>query len=122
MRVGYDRAMTWEMLRRRHHPRGAHALHRRDRKPRDDLRIAVIGAVTNHFADAMIEIDARREAQVDAYGAQLGSQDPASLPSEPAARLGIEVVRMADRPLWRQLGEPVAEPLHAAAFVVDRHE
>ena len=57
------------MLRRRHHARGAHALHRGNREPGDDLGIAVIGTVTDDFADAVVEVDARGEAQVDAYGA-----------------------------------------------------
>ena len=40
----------------------------------DDARIAVEGAVADHAAAAVVEVEHRREAEVDAAGAQLGAE------------------------------------------------
>ena len=122
MRIGDDRAVAGEMLGGRRHAGGAHALHAGDGEARDGLRVAVIGAVADHLAHAVVEVDAGREAQVDADRAQLGGEQPAALPGQATAGFGIEVVDVADRALRRQHGEPAAEALHAAALVVHRHE
>ena len=82
----------------------------------------MVRAIPDHLADAVVEVDTRRKAQIDACCPQLGGQQPPALPRELTPRLGIEVVSVTDGALWRQLGEPAAKALHATAFVIDRDE
>ena len=74
MAVGADEAVAGEVLAAVVHARLQQALHQAAREHRDDARIAVEGAVADHAAAAVVEVEHRREAEVDAAGAQLGGE------------------------------------------------
>ena len=101
------------------------------RKHRHDARIAVERAVADHAACAVVEVEHRREAEIDAARAQLGGEHVAARTGrlERAHRAGAaapaRIVHpdLAERAHRRDLGEAVAaEALDAAAFVVDADE
>src|SRR5690349_11488208 len=79
-------------------------------------------AVADDFAHAEIEIDARRERQVDAMRAEFGRHEPAHRARERHALLRIDVEFMTDAAQGRQGREAGAEPLNAAAFLVHGHD
>ena len=89
------------------------------------------GAVADHAAGAVVEVEHRREAEVDAAGAQLGGEDVAGRArglegahGAGAAAAGAVVhPHLAEHAHRRQRGEAVAaEALDATAFVVDADE
>ena len=97
----------------------------------DDARVAMEGAVADHAAAAVVEVEHRREAEVDAAGAQLAREHMAGGGGglegahRAGARSAAAVVHphLAEHAHRRQLGEAVAaEALHPAAFVIDAHQ
>ncbi len=76
------------------------------------------GAIADGFVDAVIEIGHRREAQVDAEGAQLRGHQPASRAREFESRLVIGIELMADEARRGQCREPLAKALHPATLVI----
>ena len=107
----------------------AQAMHQRLRQQRHHARIAREGTVADHAAATVVEVEHRREAEIDAAGAQLGRQHsrppswalqaasaaaPVSAPSPssqswPKARIGGRVCGAVAG----------TEALHAAALVID---
>ena len=89
------------------------------------------GAVADDAAAAVVEVEHRREAEVDAAGAQLGAEHVAGGARRlegahgAGAAAGVAVVHphLAERAHRRQRREAVAaKALDAAAFVVDADE
>ena len=89
------------------------------------------GAVADDAAAAMVEVEHRREAEVDAAGAQLGGEHVAGRPRGferahgAAAGAAVAVVHphLAEHAHRRQRREAVAaKALHPAALVVDANE
>ena len=79
-------------------------------------------AIADHAALPVIHVQHRRETEVDAAGAQLGGQHIACLLREMtrALRMGIPYpAQLAHRGYLRK---PLAEALHAPAFVVHRDQ
>ena len=83
---------------------------------------AVEGAIADDFRQAVVEIHAGREGNIEAAGQQLRGHEPAVPARERQPRIAIEVELMADEAQRRQRREPRAEALHAPAFVIDRHQ
>ncbi len=69
-----------------------------------------------------VEVEHRREAEVDAVRAQLGSEHVAERGRHAAGLQYVAVPQLAEPAHRRQTREPAAEPLHAPAFVVDRNQ
>ena len=82
VRIGRDRPVSGEMFRCRSHARLSHAEQVCDRELGDRGSIRVQRAVADRAADAVVDIDARRERHVDANRPQLGRHQPAQLPRE----------------------------------------
>ncbi len=123
MAVGPDMAVPRKVLAAVGHAGAQQTVHQALGQHRDDARIAVEGAVADHAAAAEIEIEHRRETQVDAAGAQLGAEHMADC----GCRIGgIECVdhpALAEHAHRRQVREAVAaEALHPATLVVDAHQ
>lgn len=96
------------------HPGGMHAANESTGKQRGTLRVALEGAATDHGAALVIEIQHRRETQVEAYRLHFGRHQPATVLSQ---LFGIGVV--GDRAHRRQAHEALAQALHAPSFLVD---
>src|SRR6187549_2764090 len=79
-------------------------------------------AVADDFADAIVEIHARRERQVHAMRAQLGGHQPAHGPGQLQTLFGVEVIGMTDAPRRWQQRELGPEALHAPALLVHGHD
>jgi hypothetical protein len=119
MGIGDDKAVAGEMLADVGHAGAAQAGNQGAGERRHRGRIAMEGAVADDFAGAVVEIEHRREAEIDAASAQLGGQHIARGRCRVQGARGIAVPQRADRAHRRQHGKSMAEALHAATFVVD---
>ena len=108
--VGLDEAVPGEVLAAVGHAGQQQAVHQALGQQRDDARVAVEGAVADHAAAAVVEVEHRREAEVDAAGAQLGAEHVAGggggigggqrrrcIHSSPSARIGGRWVKPSVR-------------------------
>ena len=106
MRVASHVAVPWEMLAAVRHAGEQQAVHQALREHRHDARVAMERAIADHAARSMVEVEHRREAQVDAAGAQLGAEHEAArgrgdrvavsasfIHSSPSARIGGRCVK-----------------------------
>ena len=122
VRIASHETMPGEMLAAGDHTASRQPLDQRGSQLGDHLRVAVEAAIADHRADAMIEVEHRREAQVDAAGTQLGRQhftDGACGVTRLIRRARPHLAQHAHR---RQAGKPVQEALDAPPFVVDRDQ
>ena len=112
--------MSGKVLAAMRHAGLQQAVHQALGEQRDDAGIAVERAVADHAAGTEIEIEHRREAEVDAAGAQLGGQHEAAGGGGIGGAQRVAHPLLAEHAHRRQVGEPIgAKALHAAAFVVD---
>ena len=119
VRVGSDVAVTGKMFADRGHAAGAQPRMQRAAEMRDGIGIAVECAIADDGARAMVEIEHRREAEVDAVGAQLRGDGPAEARRLPGRRRDVAVPLLAQRAHRGDRRESLPEPLHAPPFVVD---
>ena len=89
---------------------------------RGGVRIVVERAVADHRARAEIEVEHRREAEVHAVRAQFARDRPAQQVRFGRGKRDVGVPPLAQRAHRRNRRESVAEPLHAAALVIDADE
>ncbi|CFE02647.1 Uncharacterised protein [Bordetella pertussis] len=123
VRIGAHEPMAGEMLAAGRHARQRQALRQRARQHGDHACVMVEGAIADHLAHAVVEVQYRREAEIDAAGAQLGGQHVAGLGRQPHRRQRIAVPQLAQFLHGRQRGKAiVAKALHAAALVVHRDQ
>jgi hypothetical protein len=80
MRVRGDEAVSREVLADARHPAVAHPFDQRRRELRGRVGIAMKRAVADHRAAAVIEIEHRREAEIDAVTGQLVGHDATVAP------------------------------------------
>jgi hypothetical protein len=78
----------------------------------------VKGAITDDFAQSVIEIHAGRERQVHAMRAQLRGHEPSHRAREREALSRIDIELVPDAPRRRQQRKLRTEPLHPPAFLV----
>ena len=69
------------------HARLQQAVHQTLGEHRDDARIAMEGAIADHAAAAVVEVEHRREAEVDAAGAQFAAKHVAGGGAASSARI-----------------------------------
>ncbi len=110
------------MLAHGRHAAVGETVAQRARERSHGIRGIVEGALADDLAAAVVEVEHRREAEVDAGCAELDGDHAA-----PPARIGersraIGVVALAEHAHGGNRGEAVAEALHATALVVDRDE
>ena len=77
VRIGDHGAVPGKMFGGGRHAGVLHALHVGQRELRHGLGLRMKRAIADDFAHAVVEIDAGRERQIDAVGAQLGGHEPA---------------------------------------------
>ncbi len=118
VRVGDHAAVAGEVLADRDHPRVVHPLHPGAGELGDGLGIAMERPVADHRAEPAVEIEHRRERQVEPAGAQLRRHQPTGEARrlEPARPVLVEQLTVPGG--RRQACHALAEALHAAAFLV----
>ena len=122
VRIGGHVPMSGKVLADAGHPSGVQPVEESRGEMRDGIGVAMEGPVADHGAGAVVEIEHRREAEVDAMGAQLAGQHEAQ-PRRLARGAGhVALPELAQRAHRRYRGEAVAEALHAAALVIDGDE
>ncbi len=124
VRVGLDVAVPREMLAAVGHAGQQQAMGQMAGEHRHHARIGVERAIADHAAAAIVEVEHRRERQVDIAGAQLGRQHIAAGHRGAGRGQHIAIPQLAQLRHRRQMGEAVGlAALHAAAFMVnaDQH-
>ena len=121
VRVGDHGTVTREMFGGGRHAGRPHAGLVGHREFSDHLRPRVEGALTDHLAHPVVEVDAGRERQIDAVRSQLRRHQPTHLAGEREPGPRVRVMLVSDASRRRQTREALAETLHPAALVVDAH-
>ena len=122
VRVGGNEAVAGEMFAAGGHAGILHALHEGMREPDHRLRVGVQGAVADHAGDAVIEVEHRREAEIDAVRAQFRGHDITDFARQRPGTLWMRIMDPPQRPHRRQTREALAETLHAPAFLIGRDQ
>ncbi len=125
VRIGRDVAVAGEVLAAVRHAGEREAVHQALREHRHDARVAMERAIADHRARPVVEVEHRRERQVDAARRRGRRRARSRRPSRarvatsaPRARVGVP--QRAEASHRRQHDEAVAtKALHAAALVVD---
>ena len=110
--------MTGEVLTHRRHAGALHAGHEGTSEIGDHLGVVVESAVPDDLVEAAINVQHRREAQVDAHCAKLGGHQPAPLVRDKSGAAGLCAVKHAEAGRGGKSGESVAQPLDAPALLV----
>ncbi len=110
------------MLAHSRHAGIGEALHDRRREGADGVRVEMQRTVADYGARAVVEVEHRREAEIDAVRAELRTDDVGR-----AARrlLRLRLVAVPQAPQLahrRDGGEALPETLHPPTFVVDAHQ
>ena len=119
MAVGRHIAVAREMLAAVRHARTQQAVHHALGQQRHHPGVAVEGAVADHAAGPVVQIEHGREAQVHAAGAQLGAQHIAHGRGRVRGRHRVAHPLLTQPAHGRQVREAVgAKALHAPTFMV----
>jgi hypothetical protein len=98
-------------------------VHEALRQQADDAWIAVQGTTADHGRGTVIEIEHRREGEIDAAGAQLTGQHIAAGPRRGECAQRVLHPQLSQHAHGGQVREAVAgEALHATALVVDGNQ
>ena len=117
MRVRLGPAVPGEVFAGSGHPRLMHAADESGRQRGGPLRITLESATANHRTALVVEIQYRREAQIQANRQHLGRHQPAAMLGE---HLGIVVV--GDGAHRRQTQKALAQTLYPATFLIHRQQ
>ena len=121
MRIGLRVAMAGKMLGDGRHAALRESLHQASAQRADGGGIEVQRAIADHRAAAIVEIEHRREAEVDAVGAELGRDDVADRAGGLFGEITVAIPQSSERAHRRNGGEALAKALHAPALVIDAH-
>ena len=96
--------------------------HKVCRQHGDDPRVRMKRPVADDAAAPPVEVEHRREAEVDAMRTKLRSKYVAERGGDATGLQYVAVPKFTQAPHRRQARKASAEPLHASAFVVDRDQ
>ncbi len=119
VRIRGDVAVPGKVLADRRHPLRAKSGDEGRGEMRRGVGIAMERAIADHAACAMVEVEHRREREIDAMVGKLARDrgaDPVRFPRRPG---DIAIPSLAQRAHRRDRGEALAKALHAPAFMVD---
>ncbi len=114
--------MAREMFRDRHQPGLSHPTDVRRRQCHDRVRIPVECAITDDLAQSKVQIDDRRETDVDADVSQFRGHQPTAGSRQFPPVIRVDIVFMAEPAGGRELAEAVAESLYAAPLLIHRDQ
>ena len=118
MGIRERKAVAGKMLAHRGHAGIGEALDDRGSQRADGIRVEMQCTVADHAAPAVVEVEHRREAEIDAVRAELGADDVCRRACGCLAFSRSRSHGGRARALARSC-EAVAEALHPPAFVVD---
>src|SRR5467141_4784292 len=112
--VGIERrdAVTGKVLADRRHARGRETLHDAGAERADRVGVEVQRTVADGRAGAVIEIEHRREAEIDAVRGKLRSDDVGGAARRLARRVAVAVPESTELAHGGDRGEAVAKPLY----------
>src|SRR5712664_86552 len=119
MGIERRKAVTRKVLADRRHARGRETLHDAGAERADRVGVEVQRTVADGRAGAVIEVEHRREAEIDAVRGKLGGDDEGGAARRLARRVAVAVPELAELPHRRNRRETFAKSLYSPAFVVD---
>ena len=119
VRVGDGKAVTGEMLAHRRHAGVGEALHDGRREGADSVRVEMQRAVADHRARPVVEVQHRREAEIDAVRPELRTDDVGRAARRLLRERLVAVPQAPQVAHRRDGGEAIPEALHPPALVVD---
>ena len=122
MAVSVRPAVPREMLPAGRHAGRVHTVNHREREFRDHFGAAGERAVTDHAGVTPVEVEVRREGEINAVREELRREHVAVRPGGADRFPRVMLIHPAVLGERRKPREPVAEPLHAAPFVVHRNQ
>jgi hypothetical protein len=122
VRVGRHRAVPRKMLAAGRHASVCHAGHEGPGQRRRGVRVGMKRPRSDDFAHSIVEIEHRREAEIDAERHQLGRHHEAARPRQRQAPLRVGVVGPPVGGGRRQRREAGPQALHPPALLVDRDQ
>src|SRR6266446_1160465 len=118
MGIERRKAVTRKVLADRRHARGRESLHDAGAERANRFGVEVQRTVADGRAGAVIEVEHRREAEIDAVGGQLRAHDVGGAARRLARRVAVAVPELAELSHRRNRREPFPKSLYAPAFVV----
>ncbi len=122
MRVGGDEPVSWKVLPHRSHSPRPHSVTHGGSEMRGCIGITMQGAVTDHRAFPVIEIEDRPEAEIDADRPEFGGDREPHAHRLPCRLGDVAVPPLAQRAHRRYRREALAKALDPAAFVIHRDQ
>ena len=117
-----DASVSRKVLSDSADPGVAHSPEKRARECGHDIRFPVEGAPPDHRAHAAIEVEHRREAEVDAARTQLDGHQPSTGTGGEACEARVPIMEIAVRRRRGQRAETVPKALHPPSFVIHSDE
>src|SRR2546428_12182690 len=119
MGIKRRKAVTRKVLADRRHARGRESLHDAGAERADRVGVEVQRAVADGRAGSVVEVEHRREAEIDAMGGKLRGDDVGGAARRLARRLAVAVPEPAELSHRRNRRETFAKSLYSPALVVD---
>src|SRR5690554_3136799 len=122
VRIGLDPAVTGEMLAGCRHSRLVHARHHASGQLNDCVGIGTKGTVTDNAALSPVQIQYRREADVDIVLTQLCGEQPTQLMGTGDGMVRIDLPTAPQSGHRRQAGKALTKALYTTAFLIYGHQ
>jgi hypothetical protein len=122
MRIRDHGPMTGEVLGNRGHTGTTQTTTKRRSQLADCVGVRMECPVSDDLADAPIQVNTRRKAQVDTGGPQFGPNQPARLLRQFEALLGAASVCAAYHAHRWHRRKTIPESLHPAALMINRNQ
>ena len=119
MGIKRRKAVTRKVLADRRHARGRESLHDAGAERADRVGVEVQRTVADGRAGSVVEVEHRREAEIDAVGGKLRGDDVGGAARRLARRLAVAVPELAELSHRRNRRETFAKSLYSPALVVD---
>src|SRR5256885_1881696 len=119
MGIKRRKAVTRKVLADRRHARGRESLHDAGAERADRVGVEVQRTVADGRAGSVVEVEHRREAEIDAVGGKLRGDDVGGAARRLARRLAVAVPELAELSHRRNRRETFAKALYSPALVVD---
>src|SRR5947209_4217035 len=119
MGIKRRKAVTRKVLADRRHARGPESLHDAGAERADRVGVEVQRTVADGRAGSVVEVEHRREAEIDAVGGKLRGDDVGGAARRLARRLAVAVPEPAELSHRRNRRETFAKSLYSPTLVVD---
>src|SRR5487761_300791 len=122
MGIPAHRSETGKMFGRSRHTCTSHAENPSTSQLTHHLRCMMESPISDHAAYTVIQVQHRRETDIHPHCAQFSRHKPATAFGKPAAHIRVLIVKLPKQSRRRQQSEAITKALHAATFLIYRHQ